>query len=157
MDGKQERSLSVLEYLEVLQREYLVADLRRRIYPKPKDKNYFTRVMDRKRKRIEDIASRNKIPTIFSSDQEMDRVREDVYGPNGYPQFTYRDLEEEQELKYKDFKYYYRTNSDVRIQVDDQVLIGKLIDFVDENIVEVKVRKEENSRNVALEHITRIL
>ena len=39
------RNLSVAEYYAVIQREYLIAEFRKKIYYNPKDKNYYQRVM----------------------------------------------------------------------------------------------------------------
>ena len=61
------RSLSVAEYFHVIQREYLMAEFRRKIYFSPKDKRYFSRVMEFKREKIEDIAKRNQLMSIFTS------------------------------------------------------------------------------------------
>ena len=38
------RHLSVAEYFLQVQKEYLIADFRRKIYFSPKDKNYYTNV-----------------------------------------------------------------------------------------------------------------
>lgn len=46
MDKKVEktRNLSVAEYFLQIQKEYLIADFRRKIYYSPKDKAYWTKV-----------------------------------------------------------------------------------------------------------------
>ena len=49
------RNLSVAEYFHVIQKEYLIAEFRKKIYYNPKDKNYYQRVMNHKKKLLAGI------------------------------------------------------------------------------------------------------
>lgn len=97
------RSLSVAEYFHVIQREYLMAEFRRKIYFSPKDKRYFSRVMEFKREKICDIANRNKLTSIFTSPEKMRDVRAELFDPLNRPMFT---------MSPKDWMNYYSVNSD---------------------------------------------
>lgn len=97
------RSLSVAEYFHVIQREYLIAEFRRKIYFSPKDKRYFSRVMEFKREKICDIANRNKLTSIFTSPEKMRDVRAELFDPLNRPMFA---------MSPKDWMNYYSVNSD---------------------------------------------
>lgn len=97
------RSLSVAEYFHVIQREYLMAEFRRKIYFSPKDKRYFSRVMEFKREKICDIANRNKLTSIFASPEKMRDVRAELFDPLNRPMFA---------MSPKDWMNYYSVNSD---------------------------------------------
>lgn len=97
------RSLSVAEYFHVIQREYLMAEFRRKIYFSPKDKRYFSRVMEFKREKICDIANRNKLTSIFTSPEKMRDARAELFDPLNRPMFA---------MSPKDWMNYYSVNSD---------------------------------------------
>lgn len=97
------RSLSVAEYFHVIQREYLMAEFRRKIYFSPKDKRYFSRVMEFKREKIHDIANRNKLTSIFTSPEKMRDVKAELFDPMNRPMFA---------MSPKDWVNYYSVNSD---------------------------------------------
>ena len=97
------RSLSVAEYFHVIQREYLMAEFRHKIYFSPKDKRYFSRVMEFKREKICDIANRNKLTSIFTSPEKMRDVRAELFDPLNRPMFA---------MSPKDWMNYYSVNSD---------------------------------------------
>lgn len=91
------RNLSVAEYYAVLQKEYLIAEFRKKIYYSPKDRAYYERVMDHKREKISDIASRNNLDSIFTSPEVLRGVREELFDPVGHPVFP---LTEEDQRHY---------------------------------------------------------
>lgn len=97
------QSLSVAEYFHVIQREYLMAEFRRKIYFSPKDKRYFSRVMEFKREKIHDIANRNKLTSIFTSPEKMRDVKAELFDPLNRPMFA---------MSPKDWVNYYSVNSD---------------------------------------------
>lgn len=82
------RNLSVAEYFEVIQREYLIADFRRKIYYSPKDKAYYTRVRDHKAEKIDDIAQRNGLISVRNSEQKFHEVWNELFNVNGAPKFN---------------------------------------------------------------------
>ncbi len=38
------RNISIAEYFDVLQREYIISEWRRKVYYSPRDKRYYTKV-----------------------------------------------------------------------------------------------------------------
>ena len=87
MEEKKTRNLSVAEYFDVIQREYYIAEFRRKIYYSPKDKRYYGRVMEHKRAKIEDIATRNHLDSIFNSKSKATEIRSKLFDEHGRPRF----------------------------------------------------------------------
>lgn len=81
------RNLSVAEYFDVIQKEYYIAEFRKKIYYSPKDKRYYGRVMEHKRAKIEDIAGRNHLDSIFTSDAKSAEIRGMLFDGLGRPVF----------------------------------------------------------------------
>lgn len=91
------RDLSVAEYYDVIQREYLIAEFRKKIYYNPKDKAYYERVMTHKREKINDIASRNHLDSIFTAPELLRETRAELFDSSGHPTFP---LTEEDQRNY---------------------------------------------------------
>jgi hypothetical protein len=150
------RDLSVFQFFELLQLEYIVLELRKKIYPSLSDQSYYERVMKQKREKIEDIGAKNYLPSIFSDQEVKKHKYNQIYNQFGLPNFIYKDEEQKQKYSLLDKKYYYLPESEVRIMIDADFKIGKIIsvDFnKDKSIVIVEGEKFE----VDLEHIGRIL
>lgn len=154
---KKSRHLSILDFFENLQIEYIQADLRHKIYPKLKDKAYWGKVKEGKKATIEKLAEKNSLPSIFSDEMMLRTFEKRVYRDISYPLFTYRDENHKMEQEYYDLKYYYNQNADVRIDLDGEVLIGKIskeyIPFHQQLSITVQGKEEK----YALKYVTRIL
>lgn len=163
------RDLSMFEYLHVLQIEFVVAELRKKIYPSKKDKNYYSRVMIFKKEKIEDIATRNKLPTIFDDEAMKEKVYLEVYNrEGGFPNFHYKDngktnpktgRKEIDEQMENDFYNYYLSDTEIKVIMEDnQIAIGTIKDVDEENdICRVKLRHDNEIKIVTLNRVTRIL
>lgn len=129
------KDLSITNYLDVLQREYLVAEIRHKIYPKISDKTYWERVMDGKRQKIDDICFRNRISSIFDNDGEKKRLYLEVYNEMGLPNFIYKDDEQRlgngefPGLEETDITNYYAEGSEVRVDYEGKRAFGKITEF----------------------------
>lgn len=152
------RHLSILDFFENLQIEYIQADLRHKIYPKLKDKSYWQRVKEGKKATIEKLAEKNSLPSIFSDTEMLRAFEKRVYRDVSYPVFTYRDENHKMEQEYYDLKYYYNQGSDVRIDQDGTIMIGKIskeyIPFRD-SLISVTVQGKES--RYSIKFVTRIL
>lgn len=84
---KKNRSLSVAEYFLIIQKEYLIAEFRKKIYFSKNDKIYYQRVMDGKRNKINDIAKRNRLDSIFNNSEKMEEMRAELFDKLGKPKF----------------------------------------------------------------------
>lgn len=81
------RNWSTAEYFLLVQKEYIQAELRRKIYPNAKDKRYYLKVMNFKKEKIEDISERCKLKNIFNSKEKLQEVKEGLFTPEGVPTF----------------------------------------------------------------------
>jgi len=157
---KGDRDLSVLEFYKELQKEYFIAEIRSKIYPKLKDKKYFKeRVMVGKKRVIRDIAAKNSLASIFNDSEEYDKVRKSVYNDRGLPNFRYKNEDFREQFQEKDILYYYHLKSEVRVflEEEDKEILGKVkfVNIVAE-IIEIELENED-IHVTALKNITRIL
>lgn len=135
------RNLSVAEYFVQIQLEYLIADFKRKIYFNPKDKAYWTKVCNYKKEKIEEIATRSHLNTIFSSQVKMTEFRNKIFDKNNKPTFP---------MSEKDWNNYYMSGNefsyDGEIYILEQIKNDKLIlrDLSTQGSIEVD--KEQVSR-----------
>ena len=103
MERKKTRNLSIAEYFLQLQREYLIADFRRKIYFNPKDKSYYQKVMGYKKEKIESIAKRNRLKNIFDDESTLEEVKKELFTADGKPKF---------DMNESDIENYYATGNE---------------------------------------------
>lgn len=87
------RNLSAAEYFLVIQKEYLIAEFRKKIYYNPKDKAYYQRVMEYKAKKINDIAKRNRLDSILNNSEKLEEVRSELFDKLGKPKFELTEID----------------------------------------------------------------
>lgn len=136
------RNLSVSEYFEVIQKEYLIANFRKKIYYNPKDKKYYEKVMRFKRQKIEDIAKRNNLLSIFNSEDKMNEIRNELFDKLGKPKF---------QLNETDLRNYYSAGNDFQWNgeiwtLDEVRADGTLVLYSKKNECFEQVNKEEVCR-----------
>lgn len=143
------KNQSPLEYFDTLQKEYFVAEIRRKIYPSIRDKEYYKMLMERKKDKIQNISIRNRLDSIFTSDEVKMKYMQLVYPDRGLPKF---------DVCEKDIKNYYMTGSDVRFEINSVKYLGKIedVNFIN-NTALVKIRGEKDRKYLKLHDITRIL
>ena len=158
MESNHTTHLSTYEYLQVLQLEYVVTELRKKVYIKRKDREFFKRVLVGKEKKIKDICLRNSLPSLFEDEDTKRRCYQEVYGEFGYPNFHYKNHEQVEEFRVKDFYYYYSKDSDFKVKFNDGIKIG-ILHSVDEanKVANIKVKGEEEIKPFSLENIARII
>lgn len=152
-----DRNITISEYLNVLQKEYIVAEIRYKIYPRPKDKIFYkNKVMNGKKRKIDDIGSRNNLPTIFNCFLTKDKMYQSIYNIKGLPLFSYKNDEHRKIQRPEDILFYYYKNSDVKIIIDNDIQIGKIIySNFEKEICRVDVEGE--IIDLPLNEVTRIL
>lgn len=155
------RHISLFEFFEQLQLEYLVAELRAKIYTKTKDKRFWKdRVMVGKREKIDDIIGRNvSLVSIFNNDEERKRLSSLIYPDFGLPNFFYRDEEQRLELEIKDFYNYFKKNSEVLVKTDNRESKPATLLFVtgDKEYALVKFKGDSEKTRVHIMNVARIL
>ena len=158
MEQKKVRNLSIFQYLQTLQIEYIVAELRRKIYIKKKDREYYTKVLDSKKVKITDICLRNSLPSIFTNEPTKEELYREVYKEYGYPNFHYSDRFDDREFRVKDFYHYYAKKTEFKVKSDTTFLNGTLVSVDQEKGVAVmKIRGQEGTKPVSLDSIARII
>lgn len=107
------RNLSVAEYFLVIQKEYLIAEFRKKIYFSKNDKNYYQRVMNGKREKIEIISKRNRLDNIFNNSAKMEEMRNELFDRLGKPKF---------EMSQTDIDNYYAIGNEFSFHGDIWIL-----------------------------------
>jgi len=162
-DKRKSRDQKFNEFFIILQKEYIVAELRKKIYPDVVGKDKSKEIMAGKKKKIFDIAMKNGLKTIFPNmklgetslyDEELrTKLYREVYGDNGLPNFIYRDKVQESKLSHKDRKCYFMLGSEI-ITKEGKVGTLQIVDLENE-FGYVKVRDKSIKYN--LNEIRRIL
>lgn len=110
---KKTRNLSVADYFLVIQKEYLIAEFRKKIYFSKNDKNYYQRVMNGKREKIEMISKRNRLDNIFNNAAKMEEMRNELFDRLGKPKF---------EMSQTDIDNYYAIGNEFSFRGDIWIL-----------------------------------
>ena len=110
---KKNRNLSVAEYFLIIQKEYLIAEFRKKIYFSKNDKIYYQRVMDGKKNKINDIAKRNRLDSIFNNSEKMEEMRAELFDKLGKPKF---------EMSPVDIENYYASGNEFSFRGDIWIL-----------------------------------
>lgn len=170
-----DKDQSIYEFYETLQIEYLVCELRRKIYPRDKDKRYYRKTALHKENKIIDISERNHLPSIFNDEALKKSLINKIYGDFGLPNFTYRNGVEKKELQPKDVYYYYNSGVEVRVKTDDGIKVGiisqgidaewknvegsqyKQLVISDDEVIKVKFRGEEEDSVTLTSRASRVM
>lgn len=155
------RDLSIFEYAYNLQKEYICAEIRLKIFQK-KYRSYWTRVMSGKKAKIEDITTRNSLNNIFTSREEYLEVYSKIVPEWGAPSFTYRDEAQRDRLGKWDRIYFFNNSAEVKVLTEDnKIAIGTILDnslcSAEYPTVVVKIKGLEKSLPIPLKRVSRIL
>lgn len=93
MEKNKTRDLSVAEYFITVQKEYLIANFRRKIYFSLKDKNYYKKVMNYKIEKINNIANRNQLESVLTNEEEYNKMNTSLFDDKGKPKFEMTELD----------------------------------------------------------------
>jgi hypothetical protein len=159
---RKSRDQKFFEFFITLQKEYIVAEIRKKIYPDIHGKEKSQEIMSGKKKKIFDMAIKNSIKTIFPDmkvggmslyDEQLriDLYRE-IYKDKGFPDFIYRDDTQRLRLEYKDKKCYYYPDSDFKTSKGIGIL--RDTDF-DNNICHIEIKGE--LEEFSMDEVSRIL
>ena len=96
-----------------MQKEYLIAEFRKKIYFSKNDKIYYQRVMDGKKNKINDIAKRNRLDSIFNNSEKMEEMRAELFDKLGKPKF---------EMSPTDIENYYASGNEFSFRGDIWIL-----------------------------------
>lgn len=150
------KDLSVFQLFDVLQEEYIICELRVKIYPILKHKEYWKNTAQMKKEKILDIANRNSLPCIFDHKEIKKSFEQRVYGDSGLPKFYYPDKNREDFQKMWDIVNYYRPESEIKFMEGKKVKVG-IIQSFDYDNKKVTIVYDENQVSFDLDKVTRIL
>lgn len=152
------RNLSVVELFEILQSEYVVCELRAKIYPLDKHKDYWRDLMEKKRTKIIDIAKKNALFSIFDDGRIKADYDKKIIPDLGFPNFIYKDDAQRLLQEKWDIHNYYLPNAEVTVYDPDYSKfvrgVIKSVDFANQKI---KVEINTTIKEFDLESITRVL
>lgn len=128
------RNLTLSEFLIQLQLEYIVVELRRKIYTRIKDKKYYEKVMNYKAMKIKDISERNSLQSIFTNNEVKKKLYKKIYIDDNYPNFLYSGEADKRKHFENDRLNYYSEGAEVKFLLNNETIIGTLteIDYVKE-------------------------
>lgn len=116
--------MTTFEYFQKLQLEYIVTQLRLRIYRAKTDKEFYARALQGKKLKIEEIGIKNRIPTIFTDKDLFESFEKKIYRDGTYPLFYYRDAEHKIVQEPLDLLFYYYRGTEVRFLEEETVKVG---------------------------------
>lgn len=140
------KRITLEEYFDCLQREYIVALIRGQIYPLKKDWNYYNKKeIPLKRKSIIEIASRNNFPSIFNNSFVFQKYKSEIYNEWGLPNFVYRGEDDRFQRRPKDIINYFQKGQVVSvIMLDNSIEEGTIIyTCLKKGVVIVKVNNQK--------------
>lgn len=153
------RKLSVHELFKVLQEEYVICKLRAHIYPIQHHKEFWDKTAEGKKEKIESIALRNHLQSLFTNEDIEAQIIRQVYAELGPPKFYYPNKKKESKQRYWDLINYYCKGADVRFKeqlTQEQFQIGVIRDYrYDDSVVTIDTK--EGIVSLAQEQVARIL
>lgn len=126
-ESNKTRNLSIFEFLEVLQKEYICCELRVKTYTHEKQRLYWQEVGEKKKEKILSISQKYTLPTIFS-DPSIHKIMEfSIYGNFGFPHFIYRDETQKVQIQKWDVLNYYSKDTPVKVDINGEIKDGKVL------------------------------
>ena len=155
---KKSRNLSVEQLFEILQEEYVVCQLRVKIYPHEKHQQYWLELAEKKKDKIIDIAQKNRLFSIFDSKKLEQDFNKRIIPEIGFPNFIYKDDHQRLMQEKWDIHNYYTPQAKVRVYCEEGQLVGTIYstNFAAQ-VVTVKLDGESQNKDFSIESITRIL
>lgn len=152
------RHQTLNEFFEILQQEFIICELRAKIYPLEKHKEYWRGLMLKKKEKIIDIAKKNSLFSIFDDDRiKLDYDRK-IIPEIGFPNFIYKDDAQRLLQEKWDIHNYYLPGTEVKVYDKDSLKMRngviKIVDLPSQRII-IYFDKEEKSYD--LELVTRVL
>ena len=137
------RNLSKSEYFDAIQREYIIADFKRRFYNKTKDKEYYAKVAKFKAEKINDIANRNNLISVINDEQKYKEVRKTLINELNQPLFEMSDI---------DTLNYYREGCEFVHEREVWIL-----EKVDVKMAVIRKKDSDIQKDVSIDEIARVL
>ena len=157
MNNIKTKSLTIYEYFCQLQLEYVVAELRSKIYFRQDDRDYWKSICEKKKKNIENIVLKNNIPSIFDDPDIRKEYEEKVFLDKNFPNFTYKDEESKNKQIFWDYVNYYARGSEFRCEINGEILVGTIVYYEPYGkTIKVKFANVEKPMHVNVENCKRM-
>lgn len=141
------RRLSGLDYLNQLQLEYVITKFRLNIYENTKDLYYYNNLLKNKVKKIDRLSSKyNVTETVLNSRLVFSSFLKSFLGSFGYPNFIYRENEENSIFARLDFKKYYLKDTNVSYIDTEGMQKQGIVVFANFDKREVSIKVSPNSK-----------
>ena len=113
MTNTQFTDISAHKLFDVLQKEYLICILREKIYPKQKHKDYWHKIAEMKRDKINDLKWKHKLISIFDDERIFKDYKLKTYNEYGLPNFYYPNERVKEQQIYWDIMNYFEPGSTI--------------------------------------------
>lgn len=124
------RDIPITAYYTNLQLEYIGCKLRSEIYTRDFDKKKYSDICKGKKEKIENISTRNCLPSIFTSESSREKYIGKFFNEWGLPNFMHRDDHKRVVEGKWDQIYYFAEGVSVRIRTQKgDVKMGRITDF----------------------------
>lgn len=134
------RDISVGDLFTNLQLEYISYKVRELIYLRPEDKKKFNDICEKKREKIEIIATKNCLPTIFNNIKSQGKYLKIFFKEWGLPNFQYRDAYKKKVYGWWDPIYYFKDKVDIKYTDSKDIILGHIIKYdAHKEILKIKV------------------
>lgn len=169
------RNISINQLFEILQQEYIVCEIRSKIYPvtvttkeKIVDGNlvssqivehqkYWKDLMQKKKQKILDISQRNHLFSIFDDKRVKSDFDKKIIPEMGYPNFIYKDDRQRLLQEKWDRHNYYSPKSEVKVYDQEGKIVIGYIETVDFAKGIVRINIDSLIKEFNIETVTRIL
>ena len=153
------REQSFLDYYKIVQKEYIVAELRAKIYTDVGGIRKSKEIMKAKYEKIVDMSIKNSQKVIFEgvslgakslfSEKLKDKLYVEIYGEWGLPNFIYRDDKHRTHLEEKDIRCYFSKGAKFKMKCGDKSGYIQHVDLLKETC-------SINNKEYFFENISRI-
>jgi hypothetical protein len=142
------RVIPISDFYTRLQLEYICYKFRSLIYQRVYDKKKFEDICQKKREKIDQIAFENCLPSIFNNEVQREKYLKKFFGEWGLPNFTYRDEYQQRVKGYWDIYYYFIQGSSVRLHLEKDIEIGKIISCdIKDQLITIQVEDKEVNKS----------
>jgi hypothetical protein len=152
------RDLPIGDYFSILQIEYICSAFRAKIYNREFDRKMFNDICKRKKEKIDSIAFRNKLPSIFDNENSKTKYINKFFPEWGLPNFQYRNKGQENSRGLWDKRHYFEIGSSVKIKNKGKVDLGYIVAHdIDNSQITVTIKDEKEEVVLDYENVSRII
>jgi len=133
------RDLPLVDFYTILQQEYISYAIRSKIYA-PQYAIKYLSFCQHKKEKIEKIAIKNALPSIFSSTKTKEKYFSHFFNDKGLPNFQYRDEKSVKMMGYWDKVYWFSQGTSIKVSFAGELITTKiLVNYPKQDKVSVKI------------------